>query len=167
MAKYTPLKGSSYIPLPKKLKTKKAIITVKNTDNKCFMWSILAALHPAAQHVDRQPHYMQFENELDFSGIEFPVTIDKIGKFESQNNISVNVFGFEDVLFPIHITKEHFDTHVNLLLYSQGTTRHYCLIKDLNKLLYDQNGHKCGMYYCRYCLHGFIQVDLLRATTRS
>jgi hypothetical protein len=69
MAKYTQLKGSSYIPLPKKLKTKKAIINVKNTDNKCFLWSILAALHPAAQHVDRQPYYMQFENELDFNGV--------------------------------------------------------------------------------------------------
>ncbi|CAB4035686.1 Hypothetical predicted protein, partial [Paramuricea clavata] len=92
-----------------------------------------------AQHVDRQSHHIQFEHELDFSGIEFPVTIDKIGKFESQNNISVNVLGFEDVLFPIYITKEHFDTHVNLLLYSKETSRHYCLIKDLNKLLYDQN----------------------------
>ena len=94
MAKYTPLKGSSYIPLPKKLKTQKAIINVENTDNKCFMWSILAALHPAAQPVDRQSPYIQFQHELDFSGIEFPVTIDKIGKLESQNNISVNVLVF-------------------------------------------------------------------------
>ena len=150
MAKYTPLKGSSYIPLPKKLKTKKAIINIKNSD-KCFMWSILAALHPAAKHVDRQSHYMQFEHELDFSGIEFPVTIDKIGKFECQNNISVNVFGFP-----------YYYNLFNLLLYSQGTTRHYSLIKDLNKLLYDQNGHKCRMYYCRYCLHGLIRVDILQ-----
>jgi hypothetical protein len=82
------------------------------------MWSILAALHPVAQHVDRQPNYMQFENELDFSGIDFPVTIDKIGKFERQNNISVKVFGFENVLFPIYIAKEHSHTHVNLLLLS-------------------------------------------------
>ena len=72
------------------------------------------------------------------------------------------MFGFEDVLFPIRITKEHFDTHVNLFLYSQGTTGHYCLIKDLNKLLYDQNGHKYRMYYWRYCLHGFIRENLLQ-----
>ncbi len=39
ITQYTPLKGSSYIPLPRKLKTKKAIINVKNNDNKCFMWS--------------------------------------------------------------------------------------------------------------------------------
>ena len=163
MAKYTPLKGSSYIPLPKKLKTKKAIINVKNSDNKSFMWSILAALHPVehTRNPERIHHYRHYQDELNFAGIEFPVTIDKIG-FERQNNISVNVFGFEDVLFPIYITKEHLDIHVNLLLYSQGTTRHYCLIKDLNKLLYDQSTHKARMFYCRHCLHGFIREDLLQ-----
>ncbi len=61
-------------------------------------------------------HHQQFQDELDFTGIEFPVAIDKIGKFEHQNNTSVNVFGFEDVLFPLYITKECFDTHVDLLL---------------------------------------------------
>ena len=162
IAEYTPVKGSSYIPLPSKLKTKKAIINIKNSDNKCFMWSVLAALHPPSQHVDRLRQYQQFQDELDFTGIEFPVTIDKFGKFERQNNISINVFGFEDVLFPLYITKEHFDTHVNLLLYSQGTTRHYCLIKDLNKFLHSQNRKKARMYYCRYCLHGFIREDLLQ-----
>ena len=164
IAQYTPVKGSSYILLPSKLKTKKAIINIKNSDNKCFMWSILAALHPIPyqRNPERLHHYQQYKDELDFTGIEFPVTVDKIGKFEKQNNISVNMFGFEDVLFPLHITKEHFDTHVNLLLYSQGTTRHYCLIKDLNKFLYSQNHHKARMYYCRYCLHGFIREDLLQ-----
>jgi hypothetical protein len=34
MSKYIPLKSSSYIPLTKKLKTKKAIINIKNSDNK-------------------------------------------------------------------------------------------------------------------------------------
>jgi hypothetical protein len=164
MAKYTPLKGSSSFPLPKKLMTKKAIINAKNSDNKCFMWSILAALHPVEytrnpERIHRSQHY---QDELNFGGIEFPVTIDKTGRFERQNNISVNVFGFENVLSSIYITKEHFDTHVNLLLFSVGTTRHYCLIKDINKLLYDQNGRKCCMHYCRYCLHGFIRKDLLQ-----
>ena len=162
IAQYTPVKGSSYIPLPSKLKTKKAIINIKNSDNKCFMWSILAALHPASRDSERLNHYQQFQDELDFTGIEFPVTVDKIGKFEKQNNISANVLGFEDVLFPLYITKEHFDTHVNLLLYSHGTTRHYCLIKDLNKFLYSQNRRKARMFYCRFCLHGFIREDLLQ-----
>jgi hypothetical protein len=164
LAHYAPVKGSNYVPLPSKLKTKKAIINIKNSENKCFMWSVLAGIHevPLHSHPERLRHYQQFQDELDFTGIEFPVTVDKIGKFEHQNNISVNVFGFEDVLFPLYITKEHFDTHVNLLLYSQGTTRHYCLIKDLNKFLYSQNRRKARMSYCRYCLHGFIREDLLQ-----
>ena len=67
----------------------------------------------------RVHHYQPYKDEFNFDGIEFPVTIDKTEKFECQNNISVNVFGFEDVLFPLHITKQRFDTHVNLLLYSE------------------------------------------------
>ena len=117
---------------------------------------------PSETTAERLYHYQHFQDELDFSGIEFPVTVDEIGKFERQNNISVNKFGFEDVLFPLYITKEHFSTHVNLLLHSQGTTRHYCFIKDVNKFLYSQNHHKCRIYYCRYCLLEFIREDLLQ-----
>ena len=34
--KYKPLKGETYIPLPKELAVKTAIINMKNKDNKCF-----------------------------------------------------------------------------------------------------------------------------------
>ena len=40
------------------------------------MWSVLAA----------KLHHQQFQDELDFTGIEFPVAIDKIGKFKCENN---------------------------------------------------------------------------------
>ena len=33
---YKPLRGETYIPLPKELADKKAIINMKNKDNKCF-----------------------------------------------------------------------------------------------------------------------------------
>ena len=43
--KYNPLRASSYIQLPEVLANKKAIINVRNEkDNKCFLWSVLAAL---------------------------------------------------------------------------------------------------------------------------
>ena len=44
VARYKPLKGSSYIELPKALVSKRAIVNVKNTDNECFRWSVLSAL---------------------------------------------------------------------------------------------------------------------------
>ena len=44
--KYVPLGGSSYIPLPKFLAAKKAIINFKNEDDECFKWAITRALNP-------------------------------------------------------------------------------------------------------------------------
>lgn len=41
-----PLRASGYIPLPSALKNcTKSIINLKNTGEKCFQWSILAAFH--------------------------------------------------------------------------------------------------------------------------
>ncbi|XP_020915114.2 zinc finger imprinted 3, partial [Exaiptasia diaphana] len=142
IAQYTPIKGFSYLPLPKKLKDKKAILNIQNNDNQCFKWCILAALHPVNRqdHPHRVQHYLPYENEVSCVGIEFPVTVAKIPKFEKQNGIAVNVFGFEDgTLFPVYITEHRFETHVNLLLYSQGLQSHYCLIRNLDRLLSDQS----------------------------
>ena len=38
---YNPLRGETWIALPKELANKGAIINLKNEDNKCFMWSVL------------------------------------------------------------------------------------------------------------------------------
>ena len=38
-------RSSFYLPLPDWLANKKAIVNTKNTDEGCFKWSILAALH--------------------------------------------------------------------------------------------------------------------------
>ena len=36
---YIPLRGDSYIPLPKELRnSKKGLINLQNDDNKCFLW---------------------------------------------------------------------------------------------------------------------------------
>ena len=45
-ATLSPLAASSYIELPKKVKRTKAVINIKNEDNMCFIWSVLAHLHP-------------------------------------------------------------------------------------------------------------------------
>ncbi|GFX51680.1 uncharacterized protein TNCV_5013831 [Trichonephila clavipes] len=93
--KYNPLRGASYIDLPKTIKAKKAVINVKNLDdNKCFMWAILSALHPADDHVERISKYKPYENELNFEGIEFAVKMeDRVFKrFGKLNNVSVNIY---------------------------------------------------------------------------
>ena len=93
IARYEPLHGSTYLPLPNYLANKKAIVNVKNRDNKCFMWALLSALHPANYHAERVSHYTTWEEELDFSGITFPVALKDIPKIERVNNLAINVFG--------------------------------------------------------------------------
>ena len=63
--KYNPMRASSYIDLTEKLKCKKAYINIKNEDQKCFLWSILAALHPQEKDPQRVTKYKQFEHIFD------------------------------------------------------------------------------------------------------
>ena len=70
---YNPARGRSYIPSPPVLASKKAIVNVQNTDNKCFMWSILAALYPPKDHVTRVMKYREHVGKLKCDMLEFPV----------------------------------------------------------------------------------------------
>ena len=65
------------------------------------------------------------------SGIQYPVDIKDIGKFEHQNNISVSVYGSEDKkIFPLGITTVTVARdHLNLLYITAGETSHYILVK--------------------------------------
>ena len=51
------LKASSCIDLPKEIKLKKAVVNIQNKDNKCFLWSVLAHLHPPHWNPERVKHY--------------------------------------------------------------------------------------------------------------
>ena len=160
---YQPLMGSSYIPLPEFIQKKKAVLNIKNQDQKCFVWSILAALYPVGwgRSPARLGHYIPHLKDIDLTGIEFPTPISQIPRFEKQNGISVNVFAYEKEFFPIYITKERCDRHVNLLLINHGEQRHFCLIHSLSRLLVDRTHHNGQTHYCNYCLHGFTSEDLL------
>ena len=137
--RYRPLAPSSYIPTPSKLILKNAIINIRNrSDNKCFLWSILAALHPAKTHGYLLSKYLDYEHELNMTGISFPVDIKHISRFEEQNDISVNVFGYsynKNKIYPIRITTTNQFKHVNLLVLSRGKVKHYCLIAHFDRLL--------------------------------
>ena len=51
--RYNPLRGETWITLPKELANKNAIINTKNKDNKCFLWCVLSALNPKKDHPER------------------------------------------------------------------------------------------------------------------
>ena len=74
-------------------------------------------------------------------------------KIEKQNTIRINVFGYEEGQpFPILISNERFEDQMNLLLITKYEKRHYVLIKDFNKFMYNQLRHKERKHFCMYCL---------------
>ena len=72
-----PQKGTGYIGLPTAIKTKRAFINVKNKDNRCFEYAMLSALHYGEIKADheRPSKYKAYLNKLNFTGIEFPVSL--------------------------------------------------------------------------------------------
>ena len=156
-SKYTPLKGSSFIELPDYLKTKKAIINVKNEDNKCLKWALLSALHPAKKDPQRVNKYMQFK-ELRFSGVDFPVPLSQMPKVERLNNLAINVFGYSKQagIHPLYLSKDHTRDPINLLMITEvkdgKTISHYCWIRDFNRLCFNQNKHHGKTFFCTRCI---------------
>ena len=160
IAKYTPLKGSSYIELPKYLQTKKAIVNVKNQDNECLKWALISALHPVehGSHPDRVWKYKPYENELNFAGVGFPVTLKDIPKVEKQNNLAINVFGYSQQagIHPLYLTNDLDHEPINLLLLTEVKDgkfiSHYSWIKDFNRLCQDQTKHANRKHFCLRCI---------------
>ena len=94
IARYQPLRGGSYIPLPAAAKNKKAVVNVKNMDDHCLRWALRSALFQAAENPHRPTKYPTADG-LDFTDIDAPTPISQIGKVERQNNLAINVFGWD------------------------------------------------------------------------
>ena len=148
-----PLNGSSYIELPTKLRSpKKGLINIKNEDNECFRWCHIRHLNPQKKNPQRiNKANKRLRGELNYEGIEFPVSQKQYNKIEKHNSIRIDVFGYEKGQpFPIHISKE-----MNLLLITKDEKRPYVLIRDFNTSMYNQSKHKERKHLRMYCLQCF------------
>ena len=158
------MKGSSYIKLPAELRNSaKGLINLKNEDNQCFRWCHIRFLNPQDKYPQRIKKVdKQYIENLDYSGIEFPVTTKQYNKIEKQNEININVFGYEDKQpYPIYVSKEKYKDNMNLLLITENENKHYVLIKDFNKFMYNQTKHKERKHFCMHCLQCFSSERVL------
>ena len=103
---YAPLFGSTYIELPDELKNSmKGLINIKNSDNKCFLLCHVRHLNL----VERNPQRKNKEdnkivNKLNYEEINFPVSRKDYCKIGEQNNISINVFCYDNKLtYPVYL----------------------------------------------------------------
>ena len=168
--------ASSYIDLPKVIKDKKACINIKNLkDNKCFMWCILASLHPAKDHADRLSNYSEFINDsnVSFKDLIFPIDDKGIDNFEKINNgkyaVNLLLLTEKDEIVPHKCSKYNISKNevkiIDLLRFGDGNGNfHYCIIKDLSRLISNEVNKKNGkMYICRNCLSHYYSEERLEA----
>ena len=179
---FDPLRASGNAILPKKIRDKKACINVKSNDKRCFLWNVIAGIHPSIdRHVDRVCNYKEHEHKFNVSGLDFPMQLNKVEKFEELNDVSVSVYGYDDekeTVFPLRVSRKvatldgkslveaelRCSQHVDLLMFADGKESHYALIKNFSRLVCSQvNKHNGAMHFCRFCLHGFTKKKLLDA----
>ena len=113
--------------MPRALSCSRSVLNIHNDDEKCFLYCLLASLHPTHNEPELVKHYTAFENEIDMSNIFYPVSIPQINKVENRNeNISINVFSFEDnSIIPLSITSHsQLLHHVYMLWFKNGETAH-------------------------------------------
>ena len=115
---------------------------MQNKDNKCFLWCVLRALNPKPNHPERVDKELKLkENTLNMNGIEYPVSLKDINKFENQNPIiSITVFGYEEKeVRPLrnnnNMDREHI---IRLMLIEKNGVKHYTWVKNVSYLLSSQ-----------------------------
>ena len=133
---------------------------MQNKDNKCFLWSVLRVLNPKEsnpQRIDKE--LMDKENTLNMEGIEYPVSLNDINKFENQNpSISITVLGYEGKsVYLLRISDNTDREHdIILMLIEKGGVKHYCLVKSIERLLSSQaSNDKRKRYFCLRGLNPF------------
>ena len=149
VCRFNPYFIGTYIPTPKLVESKKSTINVTQPTlydaNFCFLDSLSSILYPARSNPNRVNHYRQHRSSYNIEGLELPITLKSMRKFESQNcELSINVFGVDlkqkingsPLIYPISISSNRGpDKKVaNLLLLEKGADRHFVAIKNLSRL---------------------------------
>ena len=165
LADFNPLRAGTWILLPASLRNKKALINMENTDEFCFRRAVTRALNPVKKHAGRISRQLIWESrEFNWEGLSFPVELKEISKVEKNNpGVSVNVFCFEKNVYPLRISKVS-GKEVDLLLIEKEGKKHFCVIKNLSRLLSSQlDNHQHEEFICRRCLNHFSsQEELLK-----
>jgi hypothetical protein len=156
-------KAGSYIETPKNLLKKRAIVNIKNKDDRCLLYCLCAHYHYSEVNNGNEAYsYTKYLKEIkEPEGIQYPINIlEDIPIFEKLNNIKINVMCYNDneqsfnydnlkILYNSHKNKNR--NVCNLLLLSDGRVNHFCWIKNLQSLFRNKaNDEK--RYPCAQCL---------------
>ena len=153
----------------------RALINVDNaTYLDCFRWAVLSILKykEVCKNRSRMASYYKWENELEFEGTKFPITIPQIKVFERNNpSIAINIFAYRNpqnendtkpclkILKQCSGKKASERTIINLLLHKG----HYYGITNINRLLNSKQCVNSNSYrvWCERCITSFYNKKKL------
>ena len=149
---------------------------MKNKDEECFKWTVTRALNPVDKDSQRVMKELRKQSEeLDWDRIEFPTPcLERVfKKFEKNNDVSLLVFEHEydknnTYIIPLYVPTGRREKVVRLffLKNQDGTESHYCVVKDMSRLVTSQaSKKKKKKYVCDFCLNVFGLQKLLKGHT--
>ena len=165
---FKPMGGSAHIPLPDRIMRKKAIVNIRNNDNKCFLWCVLRYLHPSDKNDFRITDLKQYENSLNTKGIKYPIKVKDISKFEKLNPDipGINVFSANEnkKFYPLRMANRNPQETIDLFLYEEDGKYHYSLIKHFSRLFRSQITSRTNgkIYICKRCFTHFSKEELFQ-----
>ena len=89
----------------------KGLINSQHYDNECFRQRLVRYLNP----INKNPAKItnadnEFAKQLNFESVTLPVHGKDYAEIEKQNNISINVFSYEDETpYSVHASKNTFE----------------------------------------------------------
>ena len=91
----------------------------------------------------------------------FPLDVNDYKQIEDRFEMQVNVFGYENKVYPLYISKKSYDQTLNLLLMTEKGKSHYVFIKYFNRLMFSGTKHKDKKHYCMSRLQNFTTGEIL------
>ena len=141
----------------------------------------MAALYPIELNVSKTSSYPHFKTELKYEGLNFPINLNDVKKFEKMNGLNINIYGIDLTenrkkyeIVPLYLSNaKKSDKAVIHLLMIENTENqfqdenesvyHFSFIKNLSRLVSTQitrNEHK--LFLCDRCLcHFAIEKSFL------
>ena len=117
----------------------KGLINLKNKDVECFKWCHIRFINPQSKNSDRiNKQDKKIASTLDYRGINFPMKARDYKIVEERFNSNVNVFGYQNKVFLLYVSKKSNEQELNVLLISNEEKSHYVFIKDFNRLMYSE-----------------------------
>ena len=140
----------------------KGLINLKNKDHKCFMWRhvrLISLINSHPEIINKQDKKIAANS--NYSDIVFPLDINDYEKSEVRFQMQVNVFGYENKVYPLYISKKSYNQTLNLLLITEKDKSHYVFIKGFNRLMFPKTKHKHKKHFCMSCLQSFSTKEIL------